>query len=69
MWMLGVILVAVGVVNIVGFNAAYIPWMLIGLGALIIVGSHSSYRPHRYRGETGGFVEERHNFGDKNSLS
>jgi hypothetical protein len=40
---------------------------LIGLGALIIIKGPSHYRPHHYRGETGGFVEERHNFGDRDS--
>jgi hypothetical protein len=67
MWLIGVFLVAVGFVSIVGFNVAYIPWLLIGLGALIIIKGPSRYRPHHYRGETGGFVEERHNFGDRDS--
>ncbi|TDT97354.1 hypothetical protein EDD99_5481 [Streptomyces sp. 846.5] len=45
MWLIGVVMVVVGFVSIVGFNAAYIPWLLIGLGAVIIVKGSSHYRP------------------------
>ncbi|WP_037576403.1 hypothetical protein [Phaeacidiphilus oryzae] len=45
-----------------GFDVAWVPWLLMGLGGWGLVYKFRQPKPHHIRGEKSSFIEERHDF-------